>query len=241
MNQNNQNGSVFFYILLAIALIAGLTYAVSRGNRGSAGMLTDEQARVAAQEIIDYGNTVAAAVQKLRLRGCKDTEISFENNISSANYTNPNAPSDKSCHVFDINGGNINVKIPQDSWIVPKPSVNHKAYQTPYISSRHCVDGVGESGCLEPELTFMFSYLKKNICEQINANLGILNELNDTNLFTLRNANHATGTFILEAQDKIDNDIDVTGKNQFCITTNGINANHTPNPGYTYVNVLIAR
>lgn len=107
---NAQQGSVFVYILLAIALLGGLTYAVSRGNRTNTNALTAEQAKLAAQEIIEYGNVVAAAVQKLRLRGCADTEISFENSFSSDNYTNPNAPTDESCHVFSPIGAQINFK-----------------------------------------------------------------------------------------------------------------------------------
>ena len=97
----SERGNALLYILIAVALIAALSYVVSRGQRGNTSTLTDQQARLAAQEIIDYGNDLANAVQKLRLRGCTDTQVSFENNIVTE-YTNPNAPADKSCHVFDV-------------------------------------------------------------------------------------------------------------------------------------------
>lgn len=241
MKAQTQHGGVFFYILLAVGMIAALSYTVSRGSRTSESALTNEQARIVATEIIEYGNTVSTAVQKLKLRGCRDEEISFESNAISGNYSNSNSPSDSSCHVFNIEGANINVLTPKEEWIVPKPTSNHKAHQTAYISSRHCVDGVGEAGCLEPELTFMFSYLKENICEQINQQLSITEELNDTNLFTLQNSNRATGSFSLGSQEEIDNDPDITGKTEFCVRTNGVTVNHTPNPGFTYIKVLIAR
>ena len=105
---NPQSGSAFLYIIIAIALLAALSVAVSRGNRGSTSTMSDQQAKLAAQEIIDYGNTVAAAVQKLRLRGCTDTQISFENS-AIAGHVNPNAPADESCHILSPSGGNIGI------------------------------------------------------------------------------------------------------------------------------------
>lgn len=117
MNRASESGNVFFYILIAIALFGALSFAVSQGNRGNTSLLTDQQARLAAQEIIEYGETVANAVQKLRLRGCSDTEISFENDIV-AGYENTNAPSDNSCHVFDVNGGGVNYDNSLGAWLI---------------------------------------------------------------------------------------------------------------------------
>src|SRR5690606_26138536 len=93
------------YILIAVALIAALSVLVSRGGQVNSGLITDQQAKIAAQEIIAYGNTVAGAVQKLRLRGVHETGISFENDYTSANYTNGNCGND-SCKIF-ASGGNI--------------------------------------------------------------------------------------------------------------------------------------
>jgi len=108
MNCSSQRGNVLFYILLAIALLAGLTFAVQQGSRSSATALTADQARIAASSIIDYANTVSASVSKLKLRGCTETQISFANSLTGATYTNPSAPTDKSCHVFDVVGAQIN-------------------------------------------------------------------------------------------------------------------------------------
>lgn len=104
---NSESGNIFIYILLAITLFAALSYAVSQGGRGNTSTMSDQQAILTAQEIIEYGNTVANAVQKLKLRGCTDTEISFANDVI-ANYSNSNSPADNSCHVFENDGANIN-------------------------------------------------------------------------------------------------------------------------------------
>ena len=110
-DRKTEQGNVFFYILIAVALFAALSYAVSRNNTGSTDIFTDEQAKLAAQEIIEYGNTVANAVQKLRLRGCSDTEISFENDIIDGYENGTNT----SCQVFHVDGGDINwTSIPEE-------------------------------------------------------------------------------------------------------------------------------
>lgn len=122
---HSERGAVFIYILMAVALFAALSYAVSRGNRGGSSALTDEQAKLAAQEIIEYGNTVANAVQKLRLRGCSDTEISFEHNGA---FVNGGAPGDNSCHVFNLNGGGL------------VPNLDHL-----YFDGSVEIDGIGQT------------------------------------------------------------------------------------------------
>jgi hypothetical protein len=74
MKNNPQSGNVLFYILFAIALLAGLTFAVNRGGQVSTATLSADQARVAASEILDYAGAVSGAVTKLKLRGCTETQ-----------------------------------------------------------------------------------------------------------------------------------------------------------------------
>lgn len=156
-NQNTQSGAVFYYILLAVALIAALTYFVSRDNRASVGILSNDQARIAANEIIDYGNTVAQTVQKLKLRGCSDTEISFENNIETG-YANG---SDTRCQVFNLSGGAINYTEPNDAW----GGANEWRF-----TGRHPVQDVNTS---DADLLVMLSNINQSICFDINKRFNI--------------------------------------------------------------------
>ncbi|MEM6781224.1 MAG: hypothetical protein AAF569_05125, partial [Pseudomonadota bacterium] len=76
--KRSENGSAIFYILIAIVLLAALTYSFTQSTRTSGDNLTDQQASLIASEIIEYGNTITNAVQKLKLRGCADDEISVQ-------------------------------------------------------------------------------------------------------------------------------------------------------------------
>src|SRR6056297_860785 len=102
-----ENGNAVFLVLLAIALLAALTFVASNDSSTSANNLTRERARLLAAEILEFSNAVAHAVAQLRLRGCAADEISFENDID-ANYTNNNAPTDNTCHVFHVSGAGVN-------------------------------------------------------------------------------------------------------------------------------------
>jgi len=104
-----QSGNVLVYVLIAVALLAALSYAVTRSSRsGAVEAISEERVQFAALELIDYTSLLNQTISFLQSRGCRDEEISFENDFSSANYSNANAPSDETCHVFSLQGGAMN-------------------------------------------------------------------------------------------------------------------------------------
>lgn len=172
---SSESGAILLYILIAIGLIAALTAVMSRGERANESTLTDQQAKVAAQEIIDYSNTLANAVQKLRLRGCTDTQISFESAALAEDYSNPNPGSDN-CKVFSASGGSMNVIAMKPEWLDTNWSANG-AFGKVFFSYPQCIDGVGshEDPCVEnsTDLVFIALFLKEEICIEMNKQLGI--------------------------------------------------------------------
>ena len=165
-----QHGSALFYILIAVALIAALSYAVSQTNRGNVSAVTGEQAKLAAQEIIEYGNIVAAAVQKLRLRGCSDTQIGFSNSIWSLDDGtlihpaghNPLTPGNQ-CEVFHPDGGNVSASIlPNNAGFAIASGAVAKG--SGIINTVDIVD-VGTSA---RDLVLFIYFIPKNACTIIN-------------------------------------------------------------------------
>lgn len=172
-NFGSENGSAIVWILVAVALFAALNFAFSGNSRNSTSMLDDAEAEAYANQIIQYGNEVKQAVKRLQLRGCSDTEISFENNIISG-YTNPNSPADKSCHVFDIAGGGLNWKeVPSNALDSSFSSSN--GFGNFLFPNSVKVEGIGTTcendDCVELMITT--AYLTKKICEQMNETLNI--------------------------------------------------------------------
>ncbi len=98
-----QRGIAIAPILFVVAILAVLASAIAAGGAFNSDT-SAVSAKAQAAAILEYAEQVKMAVDRVLGKGCTDTQISFENPFVSG-YTNPNAPSDKSCHVFDVSGG----------------------------------------------------------------------------------------------------------------------------------------
>ena len=177
-----KSGNILFILLIAIALFAGLTLAITQSGKNSGGA-KKEKAALIATEIMEYAGSVKIAVQKLLFKGCDDTQISFERSPfdgSDTNYVNPNAPTSKKCHVFHPNGGGINYKTPTDA-MSDSANSGETDYQKLVFTSS-CVQYIGSSSALAncngdsddspyTEILLIIPYLKQSVCEQINKKL----------------------------------------------------------------------
>ncbi|HPD82997.1 MAG: hypothetical protein R3D88_04200 [Alphaproteobacteria bacterium] len=164
----DQRGSAIIWILIAVALFAALTYAFNSTSRTSMSFLTDSQAEAYANEIIAYGNEVKTAVKRVQLRSCDDDEVSFENNII-AGYTNPNAPTTNTCHVFESDGGGIR-------WNTPNSAAVSGGGNFAFAASNE-IDGIG-STCAAAncsDLVLFVSGVNEQVCLNINNALGVIN------------------------------------------------------------------
>lgn len=179
---HSQRGNIFFYILLAIVLIASLTYAVTRENRGNTDIFTDQQTKLAAQEMIEFGNTMVSAVQKLRLRGCQETEISFTNTIYKTNNNNDiftnahnaNAPVDGSCDIFSINGANLTPSLFPVNNLQDWPGITATDVKPGSITIVRS-EAVGTGDAAREDVLLIIPYVRRSICLKINDILGVIN------------------------------------------------------------------
>lgn len=172
--RKSQSGNVFLLIFLAIAMFAGLTFALTQGMRSGESNLTQEKANLAATEIIDFLNKVKQTVDTLIISGCDPLKIDFTSDV----YTRVNgtlietAPSGttESCKVFSPSGGGINpVKFSEYTGTgyptiatAPIPGV---------ASAKYADSGLGTS---THDLVYLFYYINLDIC------LAILNKVSNT-------------------------------------------------------------
>ncbi len=164
----NQSGNVLVYILIAVALLAALSYTVAQSSRGSVGKLTAEKSGLYATEIIEYGNILSQAVSQIRLRGFKDSEISFENDVVTG-YTNANC-TDSECEIFNINGGGVQYSTPKGNWLDSSNSAETR-YGELYFNGSSSVMEIGTDG---DDLILSIPYINKDLCVEINRKLGII-------------------------------------------------------------------
>lgn len=167
-------GNVLFYILIAVTLIAALSYAVANSGRGNVQQLSDERARLFATEILEYANILANAVAQTRLRGFNDTQISFENNEITG-YANANCSSDV-CKIFHPNGAGVTFSRPADEWLDTNFSA-FLSYNDITFYSRACVESLtcDSDGIDNEDLIFFIPYVRREICLAINDLSGVDN------------------------------------------------------------------
>ncbi len=239
----DQSGNVLFYILIAVALLAALSYAIAQSGRSSGSNISSERAALYATEIIEYGNIISQAVSQIRLRDYKDTEISFENNVVSG-YTNANC-TDSECEIFNINGGGIHYMPPKSDWLDSSNS-SASLYGELYFNGSSSAIEIGTSS---DDLILFIPYIKQDLCIAINKKLGIIpttdkvpSEINGP--FDV--ADKFTGSYGSTLDHKVSGNATtgetsiLYGKNSGCTEASG----SSPNPAsgtYHYYQVLIAR
>tara|TARA_Y100001001_G_scaffold164509_2_gene196936 strand:+ start:790 stop:1563 length:774 start_codon:yes stop_codon:yes gene_type:complete len=191
MKTHPHKGNVLFLILLAVALFAALSYAVTRGERGGVVDVTKEKLDLWSSEIIQYATLMEQTVTRLRLsNGCRDTQISFQRDWDGDGTIEDNAddqhngfaPNDGRCHVFDVNGGALPYQAASTDWLDPAQSTA-TTYGNFYFHGGSCIRNVGTSGTGGPsafcdsdpagfaELFMMVSGLREELCASINERL----------------------------------------------------------------------
>lgn len=96
----NQEGNVLFLILIAVALFAALSYAVTQSSRSGSGNANKEQASINAAQLTQYPAGVRTAVIRMVIGGTSVSSLQF--NPPSGNYAGLTA---NSLGVFHPDGG----------------------------------------------------------------------------------------------------------------------------------------
>lgn len=164
---NPESGNVMFYILIAIALLAALSFAISQGSRGGADGLTGEHERLLASEILEYSDTVKKSVQILRLRGIGFDQLDFDA-PALAGHNNAACTGDD-CMIFNLSGGGA---------VYKQASADAMTTAGDWLfAANNEVDEVGTTtGAADgADLLMILQPLKKAICININDRLGVPN------------------------------------------------------------------
>lgn len=174
---SHQLGIALGPILFILAVLAILAAVIAAGTGGFSSDTSSEKAHAYASAIVDYATNVYEAVQNVRSTGCDDTQISFENSMVSG-YVNPNAPSDKHCHVFNMAGGSMLLKQPPAGALDATYS-SQTIYGNYFFVGGNNVCGIGgsyawpcaTSNCPDPatcgELLIMVPFVSLAVCQQI--------------------------------------------------------------------------
>jgi hypothetical protein len=167
MIKNGERGNILLIIFVAVALFAMLGYALTQGARGLSSSTTREQDRLNASEIIQYGNDIRPAIDKLLLLGgaadinTSGNGILFSATGANAAYGTPGTQ--PATELFNASGGKITYATPPQA-----ACASACAYE---FSGQYTVTGVGDDA--NPELVMLVPDIKQGTCEQLNSVLGL--------------------------------------------------------------------
>ena len=232
-NRTSESGNVLFYILIAVALLAALSYAVSQSSRGGANQIGEERARILATEIIDYSNILSKAVTQLKLRGVDLDELCFDSPLwghTDYNYAGCNDDSNK---IFHINGAGVTLKQPEAE--SQENTVGEKNWR---FTGANEINEIGTTCAADScaDLIMRANFIKEEVCIQINNILGVGTKNANPPIDTDISGTEFTGNFSYgrTVADEAGGAA-ASGQKAACMYQTG------DNPKYFFYKVLIAR
>lgn len=256
-------GGAMMIILIGIALFAALMYTVSRNMEGGSttNVMSQSEARLAAASIIDYGRKLDAAFASRLNAGCSISNITFHlNNGAFAPTGVPNAyvnaASTTDCGIFESAGSNLTQVLPRTNWLDSTYAAEIYFGKWSFVSGV-CVKNVGlgtsSSSCSnatkDEELVAILPFLTKEICREINVQLGIPETASDVptdDNFCRDPARYFTGTLPESAANRVigDSGTSFSGRHIGCYKMTNTHASCTGSLApavYEFYQVLVVQ
>lgn len=233
--RNAERGNVLFYILIAVGLLAALSYAVSSASRGNLSKLKEDKARLLASEIIEYGNTIASGVAQLRLRGVPAGSLCFDDTHwpVSEDYDHAGC-TDNANKIFNNEGAGVVFTPPPAEAMLTSAAPDNLWHIYGENEIQEVGQTCGGAGCAE--LLLVVDELDEQVCLQINDFLNVDNSGGTPPVDTNINVTLFQGSFgYSQTIGDEPGSADLAGKTAGCFRKSAAPAK------YTYYKVLLAR
>jgi hypothetical protein len=159
MHNNNQSGNVLFLILIAVALFAALSYAVTQSTRSGGGSTDREQALLGSAALTQYPTSLRTSVIRMILGGIDVRQLAFNGPAAFGSVSTRRL-------VFHPDGGGaVFQQAPADVMAAAAAaSWTHNA--------QLAVPQVGRDGTGGNDLIAFIAGVTQGTCERINEELG---------------------------------------------------------------------
>lgn len=143
-------------------MFAALSYAITHGSGGSQATLAGDQARLTADEIIEYGSGLRPVADRMLLAGLSDNNSPAGTGLFYDNPTGTEATV-AGHELFDPAGGNVPYMTP------PTQACNSTCAYT--FTGQITVTGVGSG--TQPDLSMVLVDVPQAVCQAIDVISGI--------------------------------------------------------------------
>lgn len=165
-NTQNERGNVLFLILIAVALFAALSYAVTSSSRSGGGDANEETNLVSSASITQYPASVRTTLIRMIIGGATAEELAF----NPPPYTNLDvAADDVFAAVFHPSGGGaVYSPASRDIMTTNNPDGDW------FFNGNLELENVGVAGAGGNDIIAYLPGISRGVCERINLELGIV-------------------------------------------------------------------
>lgn len=163
IKRDSESGNVLFLILIAVALFAALSYAVTQSSRTGGGATDGESNLVNSAQITQYPASVRTAIVRMLIGGVDATQLEFDPPADFASLTQDNFG------VFHPSGGGAT------SVTAPATVMADGAQGEWLFNSRYQITNIGTTAANNSanDIIAFLPGVNTSICERINQELGI--------------------------------------------------------------------
>lgn len=159
-----QRGNALFLILIAVALFAALSYAITQSGRGG-GTINKEQAIISAAQMTQFAAGIRAVVSRMVVTGTAIDDVSFERDMTQA----PCDTTPQNC-VFSPAGGDA-------TYTDPPPNTGTTWFFAPVNQGNYIADVGTNTDLTGTEAMGFMQITSEALCKAINNGLGLGNSV----------------------------------------------------------------
>ncbi|MBX2833907.1 MAG: hypothetical protein KTR28_02945 [Micavibrio sp.] len=180
MNKNemrqNESGNVLFLILIAVALFAALSYAVTQSSRSGGGDTNNETNLVNSASLTQYPASVRTSILRMMVsNGAVDEELQFDYPVDFGDDCTANSAN---CVFHPDGGGATYAEAPADVMADGQPGQW-------FFNRLFEIVNVGTNGSGGNDVIAFLPGITRGICERINEEMGLdIASIDVTNDFT---------------------------------------------------------
>lgn len=180
-NRGGESGNVLFLILIAVALFAALSYAVTQSTRGS-GSADGETNLISSAQLTQYPAGVRTAVVRMLIGGVAVDELLFNDPsaFSTADFTGAGATpvANRKRAVFHPEGGAATYQL------APADAVTAAAGANPlgtwFYNAQVQIQNIGltnATGGTGNDVVAFLPHINSGICRRVNEEMGLGNTI----------------------------------------------------------------
>lgn len=229
-NRKGEQGNVLFLILIAVALFAALSYAVTQSTRSGGGDASNEKSLVSSAALTQYPASLKTAIVRMTVsNGIDPTTLLFD---TPSTFSALDTEAEQKAAVFYPTGGGATyTKATKDvvttggDWVF---NGNNSIYNIGTTSGSAPISSTADIMAILPDIT-------KSVCDKIHDQLGI-SKTYETAAFNLTNMSTTAsnqGILFATGVQAGTNGSALSGQPQGCVLL-------SPNR-YAYFHVLVER